>query len=657
MTRKLPLYDRETKTWSEPVPTRSWAAAVSHVCKCDWGGRIGDANIDLDALWAIDERLRAKNQYYDAYIDGPYLVWNLVCEMCQSQCVLPRFLGPILSFAEDAPDRPPTFALTPRNIVRNSFQVTYATWDNDTPDDVNVEYLDADYGFQQRDVTAVLPESESKEPAVLSILGITNRAHAHRVAVAYAAHNRWQRVVVECQVEALGRVINRGDICTVAHPRFKNTAAGAVESWNEAALEIRLVQDMARLVPSARETNDPLYIAFTRQDGSIWGPCLLESLENKVAKLASGDYSNLLLQGQGNPFEWMTSGRDRLPTTWTLYTGKIYQRLMVVDSVTTQDALHYNLRLLNYDERIYQYADLPVPPWQGRQQLPDADVPLSAPTDFSAVIKSETEVLLTWTTVAGAAWYEVETSPDGQDYINQGRANINQMTVTAPGGVLYARVRAANDGKQSPWSDVLSIDTSIPVPDAPSLTLLEPYLNASAKITWDDVPFATHYVVSLAEISGGAAFYTEKTEDTEFAVTPEIQEGGTYRSLVISVMSVNQRGTSEPATISLSDPLPPEITDAKIEVGQDSVRIVSVVPEIPEDGTGYVIAKGDNSDFSLSQVTEIRLIYKLPYTWLDLSAGTHYFRMAMRDGFFDAGRNLLSLNWSAVMAVTIPGVQ
>lgn len=155
-TRKLPLYDRATKTWSDETPTRSWAAAVAHVCKCEWGGRVSDANIDLDALWAIDEKLQARGWQYDSYIDGAYLVWPLLVEMCQSQCVIPRFVGPVLSFVMDAADRPPVFALTPRNIVRNSFFVTYATWSDETPDDVTVEYLDADYGYQQRDVTGHL---------------------------------------------------------------------------------------------------------------------------------------------------------------------------------------------------------------------------------------------------------------------------------------------------------------------------------------------------------------------------------------------------------------------------------------------------------------------------------------------------------------------
>lgn len=583
-TRKLPLYDRSSKTWDNETPTRSWAAAVSHVCKCEWGGRISDANIDLDALWAIDEKLQARGWHYDAYIDGPYLVWPLLVEMCQSQCVIPRLVGPVLSFVMDVADRSPAFALTPRNIMRNSFSVTYATWSDETPDDVTVEYLDAAYGFQQRDVTATLPESESREPSSLNILGITSREHAHKVAVAYAAHNRWQRVIVECQVEALGRIINRGDVCTVAHPRFKNTASGAVTDWNEGGLRLALKKDMARPLP---EGND-LYLALTRQDGSVWGPCRLAALENSTAVLDSADYATLLLQGQGNPFEWLASGVDRQPTAWTLYTSRIYQRLMVVDAVTTQDFLHYSLKLLNFDARIYQYDSLETPPWQGRGQLPALET-LGAPENLRGVIKAAETVTLVWMSVSGASWYEVETSATGETWVSLGRSNVAQMTVTVAPGVIYARVRAVSDSLQGGWT-VWQGDTTIPAPAMPEIAVDEGYTGGTALVSWESVEHAEQYAVALK--SGGKVVYTGKMESGPFEVTPEIQEGGPYRSLVCTVSAVGVGGTSQGAKVKLEDKAPDMPTDAQIVAHADSVTLQSVSPAQGGDSTGFVMLEG-----------------------------------------------------------------
>ena len=648
VTRKLPLYDRATKTWSEEVPTRSWAAAVSSVCRSAWGGRLSDSSIDLDTLWAIDERLQAKGWNYDAYIDGAYLVWQLISEMCQSQCVIPRLVGPVLSFVEDRADRPATFALTPRNIVRNTFGVTYVTYTDETPDDVTVEYLDADAGFQQRDVTAALPESESEEPASLSILGITSRDHAHDVAVAYAAHNRWQRIVVECQTESLGRIINKGDICTVAHPRFKNTAAGAVSDWDESTLSLRLIRDMGKLYPDGYD--GPIYLALSKPDGGIWGPCLIEQPKPtaSVVRFDSGDYSTLILQGHGSPFEWLRDGKDSLPTTWTAYTAREYQRRMVVDEVTSSDGLRYNLRLLNDDPRIYQYDDLPTPPWQGRGQLPTVDK-LTPPENVRGVVESRTSVLLVWSGVPGATWYDVELSSTGKTWASAGRATLMQMRLTVAPGKVYARVRAANDTLTSGWSTWQG-DSTIPAPAKPAPTA-SAYVSGSASVSWAAVENAVRYAVSLQQ--DGQSIYNTTTTGTTFSVNPEIQSGGPYRELAVNVAAVGVNATSAAGVAELSDPAPDMVTDAEIEIGTDSVTLVSVTPDAATDKTGYVIVRGDTADFGISQVSEMRQTTSLPYVWGGLTAGVYYFRIAVKDGFYDVARQPETLNWSAVLTVTI----
>lgn len=710
-TRKLPLYDRKTKTWSEEVPTRSWAAAVSHVCKCEWGGQLTDADFDLDTLWAIDERLQEKGEtdengkkkgwHYDSYIDGPYLVWTLLCEMCQSQLVIPRFVGPILSFVEDGPNKPPVFALTPRNIMRNSFSVNYVTWSDSTPDDVTIEYLDANYGFQQRDVTAVLPESESREPSSLDILGITDRNHAFQVAVAYAAHNRWQRVKVECQVEALGRLINKGDICTVAHPRFRNTCAGIVQEWAENSLlvcvkydmkfpeekvdgyyleipaqaeypktlsqllEYGLKTDKANVIdvygegtlhtsldeqPKSRFTvrDDDWYIAFTRQDGSIWGPCKIREIDGNRVFLDQADYSTLLVQGQGNPFEFFTAGRDRQATTWTLYSARTYQRLMVVDSVQAQDKLHYTLQLLNYDDRIYSYNDLPVPIWQGRGQLPDNDM-LKQPTYLKGRILDTGRIELVWLAVQGAEWYEIQQSSNNTDWQNPQRVTETQITLDVSPGPVYLRVRAGGGAKISAWTSWTG-NTLLAAPGVPAPVLSGKYQNGIANISWPTVSGASRYVISL--IRNGVNLYTATQTGTAFQVTPEIQTGGPFRSFSFNVSAANENGVSASGSLVLNEPAPAKITAANISITGTTATLTSVTPTLTGI-SGYVIAMGAIPDFSVNQVQELRQTASLPYSWTGLTSGLHYFRIAAKDSFYDSFHDPYSLNWSDALPVEI----
>lgn len=651
VTRKLPLYDLESRTWSDEVPTRSWAAAVSHVCRCAWGGRLADRSIDLDALWRIGNALENRGWHYDACIDGPYLVWNLVAEMCQSQCVIPRFVGPVLSFVQDGPDRAPSFALTPRTIVRGSFGVTYHTWSDDTPDDVTLEYLDADYGYQQRDVTASLPESESREPANLSILGITSREHAFRVATLYAAHNRWRRVSVECQVEALGRVISRGDICTVAHPRFRDTLSGKVVSWDQDRLALELRRDMADLPAFAAGDGADLYLALTRPDGSVWGPCRLAHWTGQAAQFDAADYTSLLLQGHGSPFEWLTSGAQSQPTAWTLSTARQYQRLMIVESVTSQDPLHYDLKLRNYTPRSWQYDDLPVPLWQGRGQLPAADE-LSAPDCFRARILSATSLVLTWLAVPGAQGYDIETSLDGQTWEARGRALVTQMTIDVPAGVIHARVRAVGAITSGPWA-VWQGDTTVPAPARPSLALDGPYQGGQAVITWAPVPNADSYALAL--FVGDEPFYITAlgAETTAFTVSPELFQGSPARSFRATLEARGAAGASEEAALAISDPAPEAVTFVDATVAGGAVIFAEISPNDAADSTGYVLVRGNAPDFTAAGAQELRAVGSLPFTWAGLAPGRHYFRAAVRDAFYDATYTPLELLWSAVLEIDI----
>jgi hypothetical protein len=119
-TRKLPLYDRATKTWSDPQPTRSAAAAISQICRADYGGALPDNQIDLDTLWALGEELDDMGWYFDAWIDGAYTIWQLLVEVCNALRLVPRPAGSMLSFVMDKSGRPVRHVFTPRDIVRGS---------------------------------------------------------------------------------------------------------------------------------------------------------------------------------------------------------------------------------------------------------------------------------------------------------------------------------------------------------------------------------------------------------------------------------------------------------------------------------------------------------------------------------------------------------
>ena len=655
LTRKLPLYDPDSRTWSAPTPTRSWAAAVCAVCKAEWGGNIGDEQIDLDALWDIDRRLEARGWRYDAYLDGAYNVWQLVTEMCQAVLCIPRMLGTIVSAVEDRPGRPAQHLLHPRNIRRGSFRLTWNTWSEQTPDDVTVAYLDAAAGYQQRDVTAVLPESESREPSSLNVLGVVDREHAFGVAVGYAARNRWRRVVAECEVEGLGRMLLPGEVCSVAHPRFRDTVSGTLESWDAAALALN-VKVEAGEVP---ESGD-LYLALTAPEGTLWGPVRLLSCREGRAFLDPEDHAALLVQGQGNPFAWLSRGERSLPTVWTIQTARTFSRRMIVLSVRPLDLWRHSVTLINDDDRVGSYGALPVPLWQGRGQLPVVDS-LDAPRGLAVAVgggDDDAPVLnASWQTVVGAVGYEVEYSSDGAAWARQGRVTISAISVVARSGPAWLRVAAVSENLQSAWT-VWRGDSSVTRPVAPVLD--EPvYAGARLRLAWEALPEAENYTVNLE--AGGLAVRSAAglTEPLfEYAPDQAKTDGGPWRTLTIKVFGVNAAGPGDVAALEVGDAVPAEITDVDVETGADSVTLNGVAgPEPVGEGdvTGYVILRGAGPDFDAGSVAEMRVAPGLPFTWGGLSPGeTYWFRMAAKDAFYDAAPDYGSLRYSAVLTVTLP---
>lgn len=668
-TRKLPLYDRATRTWSAETATRSWAAAVSAVCKAPWGGDLNDREIDLDGLWAIDERLQARGWFYDAYIDGAYTVWQLIIEMCQPMLCVPRMEGAVLSFVEDCAGRPVRYMLTPRNIRRGSFKLTWNTWSSSTPDDVVMNYLDAAYGFQQRDVKAVLPESESREGSSLEMLGITDREHAFRVAVGYAARNRWRRVGVECQVEGLGRLMNRGDVVTVSHPRLRNTASGKIEAWDEANLALTLRKDTGEMPKKG-----DMYLALSRPDGTAWGPCRLAAWSGSgnggsgnggdggayEATLDAEDYASLLLDGTEAPWGWLTDGEDSLPTLWTLQTSRDFARRMLVQSVTPSDLWTYTVNLVNDDERVYGYDNLPVPPWEGRGQLPTVDS-LAAPQSLTVAVggTAASPVLeASWLPVTGADAYEVESSSDGKAWLRMGRMNINRASVSVSRGPAFLRVAAVRDDMQSPWA-VWQGDTRVSAPAATEAAAS--FAGATFKVSWQAVAGATAYSLNAMAGSGADARKVASvtgTGDLEYELTPEdaVPLGGPWRAMSADVWALNAAGPGPLVTVSAEVPAPEAVTDANVSAGADSITLNSVSGPAPigQGVTGYVLLQGATPDFDASSVTGMQIISALPYTLSGLTPGTtYYFRIAAKDAWFDdVPTSYSSLNFSGVLAVT-----
>lgn len=644
-TRKLPLYDRATGSWSEERPTRSFAAAVCSICKCDWGGRIGDELIDLDGLWRLDEIVTEKGWSFDAAIDGAYSVWGLLLEVCKALRVVPRPIGPKLTFLMDGPGRPVRHSFTPHDIMRGSFRLNVNTFTDSTPDMVTCAYMDQDAGFQRRDVRAKRDDSESREPARRTPLGIVRRKQAYDFAWHEVQCNRWRRIEVEFQTESVSRNLNVGDVCSISHPRFRSLASGTLKDWNPATLALYLAE-------SPEKPEGDIYLSLNRPDGSPWGPVKLAALEGDRARMDPADYALLLTQGHESPFDWLTRGHDRMPSVWTLQEGRDFGGRFLIRKITPVDMYRYALTLMNDAPQVYSDVQPPMPAWEYRGNT-QSQTALDAPASLRVTLAGQGEgraLAADWLPVNGASAYLVEYSTDGGNYSSLGRANINRLTFDAPLGPLWLRVAAVNDFMQGSWS-LWSGNSAVTRPDAPLLSLAEPFDGGSLSLAWPPVPGAQSYTLRVfARADALTPARVLQSTALSFIYTPEMAhiDGGPWRDLRADIAATNAAGSSERSPVlAVSDPAPEQISLADISAvpGTHSVTFSLAAPS--EAASGYIIARGLYANFEYAEVQEVLRVGSLPYTWGGLSPDReYYFRLAATDAFYDATLDLGSLNYS-----------
>lgn len=127
--------------------------------------------------------------------------------------------------------------------------------------------------------------------------------------------------------------------------------------------------------------------------------------------------------------------------------------------------------------------------------VPQIPVPLS-PSDVTAVAASSTQIKLTWTDVSGETGYKVERSLDGTSWVEVAAAAMDAVTYTdtglTPGTKYWYRLRAVNQGGESPYSPVVSASTKLPAPQGVTAAAITP---TAVEVRWSPVTGAASYMI------------------------------------------------------------------------------------------------------------------------------------------------------------------
>lgn len=666
-TRKLPKWNPATG-WSAPQPTNSWAWAMAAIAKAPWGGRRTDRQIDLNALYRLDQELAARGDEFCQVLDTRQTVWGLFTEACRCVRAIPRAVLSTISWVRDTAGRPVRGVFTPYNIIRGSFSVDYAFFSDDSPDDVVVEYRDRE-GWIERDVRAALPDSLSLEPVRKRFLGITSRAQAYREACFEAACNSYRRIFLTWSTELEGRLLFRGDMVLVTHPLGGEGHWASVTGWDKGMAALRL--DTA--LPW-EESSESYYAVLRRPNGTPYGPVAVARVDEKVMSLDPRSLATLEAAESAKDnyvpvWEWLSDGSGSVATAVTY--GRESQGLQaIILSVKPRQNGMCDIEAVVEDERVHQ-ADLgPVPPWSpGGEATTVTVLPvienLIASYDFSTSL-----LMLSWSQAAGASSYQVqyrsyetwqELAPNesgGSDWVTRsgwsewndlGESFDSSRSFVVPKVTVEYRVRGLRPEVAGLWV-TRQVDCSVGMPGQVELSLASPYDIGTLELQW---PAVNAQEITLV-LSSGKSERMSKTIPGDAAtdtITAEDMRaiGGPWRNVEVVAISRNSTWEARSLTLTALDAPPAKITGVRVVLSGPATALLTWNVAIG-GCTGYVVVYADPLGASQTFIIEGDGTTQIS---IPVSVGINQFSVAGKDALYDINPDLYVLYFSDPVSLEV----
>ncbi|QNW93706.1 hypothetical protein IC800_11700 [Acinetobacter seifertii] len=162
------------------------------------------------------------------------------------------------------------------------------------------------------------------------------------------------------------------------------------------------------------------------------------------------------------------------------------------------------------------------------------------------------------------------------------------------------------------------------------LSLQSPFIGTSFKVQWQVATGATGYRVQVW--SDAVKIREVDTTNTDFSYSiEEAMQDGTGRSYTIRVASKNGEQISSFAELSITNPVPPLLTNIYTSATSDSITVSWIPSEVP-DLKDYAIWLSSTPNFDPTTTNPTWTGTELTKTIKDLQATTpYYIRVAARD--------------------------
>lgn len=442
-TRKVPIYDSATATWSARTATRNPIWAFANILRASYGGNIADANIDLDFLATEAAAAASRSEYFDWVFDQRVTLWEALKAPAGAMRAVPMLNGSVVTLTRDQLRTIPSQMFAPDNMAAGSFKLQKALVSNDTNDGLVAEYIDQNT-WKKETVDCFLPGDSGINPRRLTLTGVTSRTNAFRFGMYQRSIDRYENSQVRFTTGIEGILATYGDLVRVSSD---------VPRWGQSGYIKSIIYSGA--TPVGFVCSEPLewedggnHVFSTRDRFGKVLQYNVTGTNNPAATANEAHFGpNLVDAALAQPDIGIVSGEDNQEPPPFAF-GKLSEgKLARVVGITPTGGENVGLTCVINDDRRFDYDNVDVPPLGVDQPTGFPDLPRV--TSISVSKLPGDQFIVSWTPAVGAKSYIVEWSIDGITY-----DNLTNTTETSyisdylfPGtSRLYIRVAGVNVG-------------------------------------------------------------------------------------------------------------------------------------------------------------------------------------------------------------------
>jgi len=563
--RKVPRW-QDPGGWSEPQVTRNPAWAFCDAILAPWGGRFTEAQLNLPQIAAVAQQYDDEGVAFDGTFDTPGKLWSVLQQLCGVDNAKPTLTGGLFSIRRDVQEQP-EYSYGMADIVDNSFNIEYVTYDEWGYDSVEVEYTDRDSWKPATVMCTVTGQTE--RPHQIKLRGCTEPAQASKVGHHIAATREFRNRRVSWKTELSGRLPQYGDTVWVSHE---------YPQWGISGTVLEVADDGNTLNLSEPVGNNGGWLAIPDAAGKLQGPWQVVGSDD--------EYSVRLPAGHGASIRTSLSHASQFASSF-LFADDAQSLGLPVKVRSVRAAGEYSLELTGEYDHPGVY-DLDLPPSPPSRPPGTASLEITGLQIRHQGTLADPVLLVSWNPIQSIGRYQVEYAYGENPWQFAGRVTRPSILIDVLPQALQVRVAAVLLDGLGPWTQMHTVpgEQLDNPPVVQGLRLAEPFEGPVAEFIWEELP-GCDYRVEVTD-GNGLIYHQQQVTEPRFSYSAETARSeGCGREFTLQVWG-DAGGVLAvaPASLAVRNE-PPAAVSIEDVMGLGDILSVFFTPSTAPDLAGY----------------------------------------------------------------------